>query len=179
MKTLVVCYSRTGHTRMLAGQIAVGMNAEIEEITDRVTRRGLLGYLRSGKEAWLRRRTKILPLRNDASAFDLVIVGGPVWSASLSSPVRTYLEDHAAALPQVAFFCTMGRVGSDRVFRQMQDACGRRPLATFARTERQLASPALPRAVETFVSQLHATHLLDAVYGRAATHAPVAPSRIS
>ena len=165
MKTLVVCYSRTGNTRMLARRIADAMNAEMEEITDRVNRRGILGYLRSGGAAWLRRRTEVLPMRNDPGAFDLVIVGSPTWSASLSSPVRTFLEDHAVDLPQVAFFCTMGGFGSERVFRQMQAACGRRPLATLARTERQLVSPDLSNAVDAFAAELRATHLLESVYG--------------
>lgn len=169
MKTLVVWYSRTGHTRLLAHRIADAMHAELEEIADRVVRRGVLGYLRSGKEALMRRRTPILPARHDPGAFDLVVVGGPVWSMSLSSPVRTYLEDHAADLPLVAFFCTMGGVGSRRVFRQMGEACGRRPVATFARTERELTRPDPASAIAGFISQLRAAELVAAVYGRRVT----------
>ena len=154
MKTLVVFFSRTGNTRRLARQIAVAIDAEIEEITDRTNRHGIIGYLRSGKEATLRRRTEIAPAAHDPSGFDLVIIGTPVWGASLSSPVRTYLGTHEAELPAVAFFCTLGGSGSRRVFRQMQEACGRVPVATFARTERQLASADLREAIEEFVSQL-------------------------
>jgi flavodoxin len=165
MRTLVVCYSRTGNTLMLAHKIAVAMNAELEEIVDRVNRRGILGYLRSGSDAWFGRRAEILPLHHEPSAFDLVIVGTPVWRASPSSPVRTYLEDHAAVLSRVAFFCTMAGFGSGRAFRQMQQACGRRPVATFARTDRQLVRPDLTDAVESFVSQLRANQLVESVYG--------------
>lgn len=75
---------------------------------------------------------------------------------ALSGPVRTYLEDHAAELRCVAFFCTMDSFGSERVFSQMQAVCRRTPLATFARTERQLASADLPAAVTAFVSRLRA-----------------------
>jgi len=154
MKALVAYYSRTGNTKTLARGIAEALGAEIEEIADRANRRGILGYLRSGREAWFHRRTELVPSAVDPSAYDLVIIGTPVWNASLSSPVRTFFAEHANALRSVAFFCTMGGSGSGRVFRQMEAACGKRPIATFARTERQLASRDLPDAIGAFVARL-------------------------
>lgn len=154
MKTLVVFYSRTGNTRKLARLIAGAMHAEIEEITDRVKRRGVLGFLRSGNEVSFGRRVEILPLSNDPREFDLVIIGTPVWRVSVSSPVRTYLQDHAAELRQVAFFCTMGSFGSRYVFNEMRELCGKAPLATLARTERRLMSADLPDAVAAFAAPL-------------------------
>ena len=35
MKAMVVCYSRTGNTRLVAEKIAEGLNAELEEIKDK------------------------------------------------------------------------------------------------------------------------------------------------
>jgi flavodoxin len=154
MKALVVYFSRTGNTRNLGRLIADGLGADVDEITERKSRLGILGYLRSGREAWLKRRADVFPSGVDPSAYDLVVVGTPIWNMSLSSPARTYLADHAKALHSVAFFCTMGGSGSPRVFRQMQEACGKEPLATLARTERQLASSDLPDAITTFVSHL-------------------------
>jgi flavodoxin len=172
MKTLVVYYSRTGHTRTLARQIAVAMGAQIEEIIDHGNRRGILGYLRSGNEASSRRCTEIRRPFYDPGAFDLVITGTPVWRASLCSPVRTYLEAHATKFRNVAFFCTMRWFGSRRVFDQMQTACGARPLATFVSTERQLAGSDLRGAVEVFASRLRASSLPEpVVYKEISPHA--------
>lgn len=154
MKTLVVFYSRTGNTRALARHIAHAMNAEIEEITDRVNRRGILGYIRSGNEVSFHRRVEILPLKKDPRAFDLVIIGTPVWRVSVSSPVRTYLQDHAKELQNVAFFCTLAGIGSRYVLREMEELCGKAPVATLVRTERQLASADLDAAVEAFTAQI-------------------------
>ena len=47
---LVVYFSRTGHTRVLAEGIARALGADLEEIRDRTDRTGLLGWLRSGAE---------------------------------------------------------------------------------------------------------------------------------
>lgn len=156
MNALVVFYSRTGNTRRLARAIAAALNAEIEEIADSTNRRGLFGYLRSGSESWFGRRAAIKPPRNDPRAFDVVVVGTPTWRVSAASPVRTYLEDQAGWLPQVAFFCTFGSFGSRYVFGEMEDLCGKAPLATLACSERQLASAELSTAVDGFAARLRA-----------------------
>ena len=95
MRTLVVFYSRSGNTRRVAHRIAAALAAEVEEIEDLDDRSGILGYLRSGHEASARRPARIAPITRDLAAFDLVVIGTPVWRASVSSPVRTFLEAHA------------------------------------------------------------------------------------
>jgi menaquinone-dependent protoporphyrinogen IX oxidase len=156
MKTLVVFYSRTGHTREIGHRIAAALYADIEEIADRANRGGIFGYLRSGRDAWLRRRARLAPLVHDPAAYDLVVVGTPVWNMSLSSPVRTFLQDHKRALHQVAFFCTMNGIGSDRAFAQMEEQGGRRPIATLAVRAHERASPELPGRIRTFVAGVKA-----------------------
>ena len=156
MKTLVVCYSRTGNTHSLGHRIAGALDAPIEDIADRVVRRGLLGYLRSGRDAWFGYVPEILPSDHDPGEYDLVVVGTPVWNWSLSGPARAYLKRYASRLPRVAFFCTMGGAGSGRVFRQMEEAVGRAPVATFARNQAQLAAMDLDNAVEAFASLVRA-----------------------
>lgn len=155
MKVLVVFYSRTGNTRRVARAIAGALNAEIEEIVDSTNRRGLFGYLRSGSEGWFG-RAEIRPARNDPRAFDVAIIGTPIWRVSVASPVRTYLEDHAGSLPRVAFFCTFGGFGSRYVFGEMEELCGKAPLATLACREREIASPDLAAAVHAFAARLRA-----------------------
>ncbi len=154
MRVLVVYYSRSGTTRKLAERIARSLGADLEELADRTDRHGILGYLRSGRDAWKQRLTQLAPLAVDPTAYDLVIVGSPVWNMSLSVPVRTFLADHGKQLRSVAFFCTMGDRGSTRVFRQMTELCRQAPVATFARTEHELASPEQQTAIASFVSRL-------------------------
>ena len=127
--TLVVYYSRSGTTRRLAKMLARELDADLEEIVDDGDRRGVLGYLRSGLEAALRRVPAIHPLEHDPSTYDLVVVGTPIWNWSLSAPVRAFLDEHGKQLDRFAFFCTCGSSGSGRVFRQMRELCGKNPVA--------------------------------------------------
>ena len=154
MKALVLYYSRTGNTRVVAQQIADELHAELEEIVDRTKRSGILGYLRSGRDVMRHRRAKLNPVASKLSDFDLIVLGTPVWRLSLSTPIRTFLEEHADELPRVAFFCTMGNFGSRRVFRQMERMCTKGPLATLAVTESDLKNDDLPSVVESFVRRL-------------------------
>ena len=154
MKTLVVYYSRTGNTRKLAEMISSALGAESEEIRDQSNRTGILGYLRSGKEAVLGHTTPIDASDRDFTGFDVVIVGTPVWASSVSSPVRTFLGKQPAKLSRVAFFCTMGGSGSGSTFRQMEQICGRAPVATMAASQREMSGTTLTQKVQEFVSRI-------------------------
>ena len=131
---LVVFYSRSGTTRVLADLVAAALDADVEELRDVRERKGALGWLRSSYEATTGRRGAIEPQRRDPAHYDLVVVGTPVWVSHVSSPVRTWLETNASRLPPVALFCTMGGRGGDRVIAEMSALIGKAPRATLVAT---------------------------------------------
>lgn len=153
---LVVFYSRTGHTRKVAEAVAKALHADLEELHDRVDRRGVLGYLRSGAEALFGVSTELAPPRRDPRDYDLVVVGSPVWNMSLSTPVRTWLWLERPRLPRVAFFLTLGGVGEARVLGQMKAVAAKAPVATLVVREGELARGALRRAVAAYAEALGA-----------------------
>jgi len=163
MKTLIVYYSRTGHTKEIAEAIAADLGADIVRIEDDADRVGALGYLRSGLDALLGRSGSIRPTATDPADYDLVIVGSPVWSGRLSTPVRTYIADNKTALKHIAFFCTEGAYGGPRVFKTMQDLSGRHPVATLEVTGANLKSGDYVGKVDTFTR--HITDLLNSPKG--------------
>lgn len=153
-KTLLVYYSRTGTTHLVAEAIAAVLHCDIEEIVDTKDRRGLLGFLRALFDASRRTLTTLKPTRYDPANYDLVIVGTPVWNASVSIPVGTYLTMHRGRLRNVAFFCTFGGRGSRRALQQMTDACGMKPLDVLAITEGAVRRGEHTRQVQCFVGGL-------------------------
>jgi flavodoxin len=154
MKALVVYYSRTANTRKIALKLAKMFDAEIEEIHDNVDRRGLLGYLRSASAGWFGGETLISRSKFDPSLFDIVIIGTPIWRFSVSEPVKQYIKMHAAKFKTVAFFCTMGGTGDMRAFRQMQNLCGKGPLATMAVKQDSVITDSCTSLIEGFVQQV-------------------------
>ena len=131
-KVLVVFFSRTGTTREVAQAIARASGADCEELRETRSRRGVLGWLRSGYEGTYRRSCEPLPLEHDVRAYDIVFVGSPTWNRALSSPVRGFLAKHRAALPHVALFATCQAHGAEDVLEQMSSLLDEAPLAKLA-----------------------------------------------
>jgi flavodoxin len=150
-RSLVVFYSRSGFTRTVAQEIAQAAVADVEELVDRTSRAGLFGYLRSGFDAARKRLTQLAPLAKSPADYDIVIVGTPVWNASVSTPVRTFLTLYKNALPEVAFFCTYGGRGSERAFAQMAGILGRAPRATVAIRDAEMETELAKARLREFI----------------------------
>lgn len=155
-KVLVAYYSRTGHTKRLARAIATALAADVEELHDPTDRSGLLGFLRSGLEAWAGALVALEHPRHDPADYDAVVVATPVWAMSPSTPVRTYLWHERARLPRVAFVATLGGRGHERAFEQMKALARRSPIATLAVRERDLERGAPADEVERLAAAVRA-----------------------
>lgn len=153
-RALVVYYSRTGHTRAVAEALAAAMGADLEELRNPTDREGIFGFLRSGTEALLEASTEIASPGRDPGAYELVVVGGPVWAFSVSSPVRTYLWLERERIARVAFFATYGGMGADHTFDQMTLLAGRFPLGKLALREADLEAGAHAARVASFAKDL-------------------------
>lgn len=153
-RTLVVYYSRTGTTRQVAQRLANAFYADTEEIVATGNHAGALGYLRAVIEARWRMPAAIAAAKKDPSAYDLVIIGTPVWAWSLSSPVRAWLAANTTRLPDVAFYCTLGGAGSENAFAQMQEITGKPPRATLAVNAADVIADRYAPALASFVMAL-------------------------
>jgi flavodoxin len=154
MRTLVVFYSRSGHTQQVAREIAARCGADLEPIHESRSRRGLWGYLRSSWEALIHAAPPISPSIKDPGRYDLVVIGTPIWNFGLAAPVRAYAQRYSDRFKRVAFFCTEGGSGDARAFAELSRICGQEPVATFALTERQLPKPAHTGPLSEFLEHL-------------------------
>jgi flavodoxin len=64
MKILIAYYSRTGTTSKIAKEIAKKIKADIDEIKDLKDRKGILGYIFSGRDSMLQKTTEIKTSKN-------------------------------------------------------------------------------------------------------------------
>ncbi len=168
MNVLIVYFSRTGVTEKVARRVAElltetsGTSVKVEGLVDRKHRKGVMGWLRSGKDAARKHETEIAPLESDPSTAEVLIVGTPVWAWTCSPAVRTFLHQYADSLPQrLALFCTMGGSGDEGAFHAMQETAGREPLATLSLIDRHVKADHPDRyqkPVDEFVDQIRASH---------------------
>jgi flavodoxin len=155
MKTLITFYSRTGTTKKVAEALAQKLGAEIEEIKDTVPRGGAKGYLLSGRDATLRRLTKIEPLKFNPGDFELVIIGTPIWSWNLSVPIRTYLQQQKNNFPKVAFFATMGGSGDERASEEAEKIINQKFSAHLALTTKEVIKDDYINKLDKFVAEIN------------------------
>ena len=91
MKTLVIYYSYTGHTKALATVLVAVESADVAEIKD-VVRPGTFKAYAAGCFAAIRGKTwPIQPLDVDWEAYDRLILMSPVWASSVPPEVNSLL----------------------------------------------------------------------------------------
>ncbi len=153
-KILVAYYSWTGHTRQIAEAIAGELGADVEEIMEVRPRSGWFAFLYS---AWEVLREHVVPIKvplKDPFAYDLVVIGTPVWAGRMASPVRAYVTQERHKFSRIALFCTEGGANGEKALAQISQLCGKEPAATLVVTERDLSSGAYSQKVVGFTKAL-------------------------
>jgi flavodoxin len=120
MKTLVVYYSRTGNTKVVAEKVASELKAEIEEVIDLKNRNGRFGFLKAGYDATRGNETKIEETQKSPIDFELIVVGTPVWNSRPASAIRTYLKKNDFSGKKVAVFCTNEGMGKEKALERIK-----------------------------------------------------------
>lgn len=150
-KALVVFYSRSGATRKVAEDLARGLKADIEEIKTRNNYKGVLGYLRAGRQATQKKPAEIIsPIKKPAN-YNLIIVGTPVWGWNVSSPVRAYLAQNKNKFKKLAFFCTMSGSGDKRTFQEMEKICGQKPLTSLSFCAKEISKNEIKEKIDKYI----------------------------
>jgi hypothetical protein len=93
MKTLVLYYSYSGHTKKLAEAIAKKDAADIAEIKD-VTRPNVFGaYAKGGMLAIKGGEWPVQPLGVDLATYDRIVLMSAVWAGNPTPAVNSVLAD--------------------------------------------------------------------------------------
>ena len=91
MKTLVIFYSYSGHTKAIAERLTANESADTAEIVDTVRPGKVKAYL-SGCFAALRCKSwPIRPLGADPAAYDRLILLSPIWAGNPPPAVNALL----------------------------------------------------------------------------------------
>lgn len=159
-KILIAYYSRTGLTKKIADRLQEKLGCEVEEIISSKKRSGVVGYLFSGKEATQKKSAEIQPTLKNPADYDLVIIGTPIWSWNLSSPVRAYLMQNADRLKRVAVFCTMGGSGDKTAFAEIEKICGYKLLASTSFLSKEIVAGKFEAKLEKFAEEAKASEFI-------------------
>jgi flavodoxin len=121
MKSLVVYYSYTGNTKLVAKTLADTLKADVAEIED-VTRPTSdqaygagEGASREGK-SW-----PIKPFKTDLSGYSRIFVGCPVWFGMPTPQFNAFVEQVSFTGKQVVVFVTLGGGRPEKAIQTMTE----------------------------------------------------------
>ena len=152
MKTLIVYYSRTNTTKEIANKLQKELDCDIEEITDGDKYKGKFGFIRGGMNATMGRASDIDPVSKDPSDYDLVIIGTPVWSSNMATPIFTYLIKYKDQIKNMASFCTCMGGGYDKALTNIAEVSGKTQISTMFLTSKDLENP--DEKIDTFINNI-------------------------
>ncbi len=109
MKSLVVYYSLTGKTRLVAQAIAQSLSAALVEITEKKPRKlGPFIYLIGGFRAITNRASKTNPIDVDFRQYERIFIGSPIWASRPVPAVNSFIYQTNFEGRDVVPFFSMG-----------------------------------------------------------------------
>jgi len=108
MKSLVVYYSLTGKTKLVAQAIAGTLNATLVEITERRPIPIPFVYLSGGFRALTNRGSKINSIDVDPKQYERIFIGSPTWGSRPAPAVNSFIYQTNFEGQSVIPFFTMG-----------------------------------------------------------------------
>lgn len=89
---LLVYYSRSGNSRLVAETLQEQLSYPVEPIQSTQNREGFLGILTCVLDQLMDRDDIIKPLEKDPKDYNPIILVSPIWIGKLSSPARTFIK---------------------------------------------------------------------------------------
>jgi flavodoxin len=89
---LIVYYSRSGNSRIVADTLKEHFSCNIESIQSTKNREGFLGVFTCVLDQLLNRDAILQPLEKNPNNYNPVILVSPIWIGKLASPARTFLK---------------------------------------------------------------------------------------
>jgi len=120
MKTAIIYYSLDGNCALIAEEIKTALNADIISLhtTDEKKRSGISKFFWSFS-LMVKKNPPLKPYTFDPSAYDLIIIGSPVWAAAPASPLKTFISQSKITGKKIALFvCHAGGMG--KVFEEFK-----------------------------------------------------------
>ena len=109
-KILVVYYSLTGNTKLLAETIAGATNADLLGVkpVKELNPEGGMKYAWGGIQAIMGSKPKLEPFENNPQDYDMLFIGTPIWAWRHSPPINAFIKNQDLSGKKVALFSSTG-----------------------------------------------------------------------
>lgn len=108
MKKLVVFYSLSGNTEVVAKTIAKELKADLCRVEEIRKRNRFLAYLTGSFAAMRDKCSEIKPIALNVCDYDLIFLGSPIWASRPAPAINAFINDTNFKNKKVIAFFTMG-----------------------------------------------------------------------
>ncbi len=115
MRSLVIYYSKSGNTGIVADTIKKSINAHVKEITDYTFNRTVADYLFTS----LIDSASIEPRKVDIEYYETIFIGTPVWFGSITPAIKKIIDNTDFKNKNIILFNTYKKVGEDLAIKRM------------------------------------------------------------
>lgn len=155
-KVLVLYYSQTSNTKLVADEIAKKLNADIEEIK---AVNPYDGDFNATIERCLKEREEgVVPeikrLKSKIEKYETIFIGYPIWFGTYAPPVAKLLEQVDLSNKIVVPFCTFGSGGLESSMRDLRKAQPRAKIVN-GYGVRAARMDAMPAEIDQFLKENH------------------------
>jgi len=92
IKAIVLYYSRTGDTRVVANTIQAALDCDLQEIKDLKDRSGIKGFWEGMSDVSDKVAADIKPETLDLDAYQLIVICSPVWGQQFAPAITTFMS---------------------------------------------------------------------------------------
>ena len=124
VKPLVLYYSQTGATEVVAQEIQTALDADVEliEVMDPYSGTYAETIERVNNEKQNGVLPELKPLKSDLSKYDVIFLGYPIWFGSYAPPISSLVKEYDFAGKKVVVFCTFGSGGLEQGVKDLKAA---------------------------------------------------------
>lgn len=123
-KVLVLFYSQTSNTKVVADIIADRLHADIDEI---VSENPYDGDFQATIDRCIQEREQsvlpeVKPINADLNEYDVIFLGYPIWFGTYAPPVAAFLNNVDLSGKKIVPFCTFGSGGLESSVKDLVEA---------------------------------------------------------
>ncbi|MDD2643594.1 MAG: flavodoxin [Methanobacteriaceae archaeon] len=134
MKTLIIYYSKSENTKIVAETLAHELSSDIIRVKDIKKRSGFFSKFSSSIDAFRESKTEITPSNINISDYDLIYIGTPTWASNPVPAIITLIDKLDLKGKDVVLFATMSNSGGKNAIKRMSEKVevrGGRVIETF------------------------------------------------
>ena len=153
VKVLVVYYSRTGHTQLVAEKLVNKFNADLERLLDQKKRTGPIEFFAAGKDAIASKTTVIDPLKHNLINYDIILIGGPSWYGNVTPAVRTFITQNDLTGKKIGLFGLCHLTGVEHALKEAAALISKgsnKKITTMPLREGELTEKILTQKIDAF-----------------------------